>query len=465
VSEPWRLSVTDLGRVYRSGECTPLDAVESCLARIAQVDGETGAFTLVLHDRARADAEALGRELRAGTDRGPLHGIPFAVKDLFDVEGTVTTAGSNVPVGGERRAARDDAPVVERLRRAGAIVVGRTRTHEYAWGITTRHADGTGAANPWDTSRITGGSSGGSAAAVAAGCVPVALGTDTGGSIRIPAAFCGTVGWKPAYGTLPLDGVVPLAPSLDHVGVLARTVEDAALVHAAAAGTEPSPWAPAAASGLRLGVLEDPALPRPAPSVEAAIDAVVRALGEGGARVTAAGPGGGHRPFDVFGPIQMREALHVHTTLLGTWPGSAASYGPDVAGRLRRAGEVTGAVVAEASAAREEIRRALAASLAGLDAVLSPVTPCAPPAVADPDHVLLGGERMPLRDAVMPFNVAANLAGLPAAAVPAGLDDDGLPVSVQVMGTDEVTVLRVAGAIQRIAGAAGFPGETRMEGP
>lgn len=456
----WRASAGDLKEGYAAGFYTPVDAVESCLERITKLDADIGAFTVVARDPALADAVVLSRELREGIVRGPLHGVPFAVKDLFDVTGTVTKAGSNVPVGGHIHPAPRDATVVQRLREAGAIFLGKTRTHEYAWGMTTRHPDGTGTANPWDLRRITGGSSGGSAAAVSAGFVPLALGSDTGGSIRIPGAFCGVIGWKPRQGSIPTEGLIPLAPSFDHVGVLARTVADATTAHMVASGTTRKRVERPPAHLLRVGVLEDSTLPRLQPAVEAAFVVGLDKLASHGVKVRRVSVPSAASALDVFSPIQMSEALHVHREVLGMWPEQASTYGIDVADRLRLAESVTDEEVAVARARRTDIKMQLGIGLGEVDALILPAVPCAPPAVDDPDRVTLAGETVPLRNAVLPFTVLANVTGAPCLVIPLGRDSDGLPVGVQLLSGpdgDEMKLVAIATTVSHIFGSLGWP--------
>lgn len=460
MSELWCASAGDLKADYAAGLYTPVDVVESCLERITKLDADIGAFTVLARDRALSDAAALSQELGDGIVRGPLHGVPFAVKDLFDVTDTVTAAGSNVPVGGRTRPVPRDATVVQRLREAGAIFLGKTRTHEFAWGITTRHPDGTGTANPWDLGRITGGSSGGSAAAVAAGFVPLALGSDTGGSIRIPAAFCGVVGWKPGQGSIPTEGLVPLAPSLDHVGILARTADDAATAHVIAAGADRERVEIPPPHVLRVGMLEDSSLPRLQPNVEALFVDGLDQLASHGVKLWPVSVPSAASALDVFSPIQMSEALQVHRDVLGTWPEWASAYGSDVAERLRLAESVTDAEVATARARQNDIKMQLGMGLAEVDAVIVPAAPCAPSTVADPDRATLGSETVPLRNAVLPFTVLANVTGAPCVVVPLGRDRHGLPVGVQLLAApdgDEMRLLASATTVSRIFGSLGWP--------
>jgi Asp-tRNA(Asn)/Glu-tRNA(Gln) amidotransferase A subunit family amidase len=434
-------TVAELGTAYRSGTSDPVAAVEAALARIEVVDGVVGAFVDVLADEARAAATALAAELRAGTDRGPLHGVPIAVKAVVDVEGARVEAGSAVLAG--RRPAVD-AAVVARLRAAGAVVVGITRTHELAWGITTRDAGGGGTVNPHDPTRIAGGSSGGSAVAVATGVVPLAIGTDTAGSIRIPGACCGVWGLKPRWGLLSVEGVVPLAPSLDVVGFLAGDPGDLAVALGAATGDA---IAAVGVSGRRVGVARGVGEVPLAPAVVAALDACTTRLGVVGAQPLDVTVPDGGAARSTLGRFQAPEALAVHRDVLRTWPAQADRYGADVAGRLRLAEAIT---AADHAAAREEaaaLRAAWDRLLADVDAVVTPIASTACPTIADPDHVATPAGVVEWRAAAIGWTGAQNLCGLPAVAFPAGVDADGLPVGLQVTARTEATALAVAGAI------------------
>ena len=382
----------------RAGRADPVELVERALARLQECDAELGAFVHVDAEGAREQARRL-----AGTDPvGALHGVPVAVKDLYDVAGQVTRAGSEVPAGPPAPA---DSPAVARLRTAGAVVLGRTRTHEWAWGITTQHVRLGGTGNPYDTARVPGGSSGGSAAAVAAGIVPLALGTDTGCSVRLPAAWCGLVGHKPTHGAVPLSGVVPLAPSLDTGGVLVRDVADTRL-GLGVLGVDLPP--PAPLTGLRLGVAGD------RPEVQ---DAAARS---GLARTDVVLPDGLER---LYGEVQGPEAYGWHTAT-GRWPQHADAYGPDVRGYLELLGRARPEDAARAQEQRARLREQVAELFTRVDLLVLPVATCDPP-LRDGDSV---------RHDVLPHTVLANLCGLPACAVPAGLSEAGLPRSVQVVG-------------------------------
>ncbi len=423
-------SLTDLARAVRARTVTAQDLVDRALARLAEVEPSLRAFTLVDEDGARALAARLDADAAAGAWRGPLHGIPVAVKDLFDVQDQVTGAGSRVPPTGLRATA--DADTVQRLRRAGAVVLGRTRTHEYAWGLTTQHDVLGGTHNPYDLERVPGGSSGGSAAAVAAGVVPLALGTDTAGSIRLPAAWCGLVGHKPTHGRVSLRGAVPLAPALDHAGALVASVPDARLALGLLTGA-PVVRTRTDLTGLRIGSPVDATLPTSSNDVARAVrDALATADSLGAdVREVAVPPWALLR--EVFLPLQSSQALPYHRGL-GHWPSRQQEYDAGVRSRLRAAERVTDADVLQAQDRLAALRRAVQALFDEVDVLVQPVAGTGPSRCSDPDVVSVDGEPADLRSQVLPYTLLASLCGLPACSVPAGLDADGLPVGVQVIG-------------------------------
>src|SRR5229473_2193543 len=292
------LSIQEASEELRSGLITPTELVAEAFERIDQLDGEIKAFVTVMRDQAYEEAEKAEREQRTGLFRGPLHGIPIGVKDLIAVKNVRMTAGSKVLAD---HVSQEDATVVEQLRRAGAVIIGKTNTHEFAFGTYTPPTR-----NPWDRTRIPGGSSGGSAAAVAAGMCLGAIGSDTGGSIRIPAACCGITGLKPTYGRVSCYGVIPLSWSLDHVGPMGRSAEDCAIIFDAIARYDPrdpnsvsGPPAAASASliggaegrgplslqGITLGVPRESFVAPLDPEVRAAWQAALRVLQEEGAEI------------------------------------------------------------------------------------------------------------------------------------------------------------------------------------
>lgn len=434
---------------------TAAAALAETLGRIDRFDDEIGAFVDVLRDDAERDAADFDR--RADVRPTGIAGTPIGVKELFDVRNGDNSYGSEIRSGLRADA---DAVVVRRLRAAGAIVVGLTRSHEFGWGITTQHATRGSTSNPWDLGRVPGGSSGGSAAAVAAGMVALAVGSDTGGSIRIPAAFCGVLGLKTTPGCIPRGGGVALAPTFDTPGFLARTVGLLAAALAAVAGPDasdpttfdvaPADDAPSAGS-LRFAAPPELHPFDPSPARAAALSSVMSAIEDlGGRRIDVNVPTANDM-FDLFVPHQMAEAHYVHSTVLGTWPDRSDSYGSDVRARLRAAervetDEYVGAVL-EARAARG---RYLAA-FDEVDVLVSLVGSTGPSTTTTPDEVVLDGRAISLREAVMPTTVPQNIAGLPSLTVPVGLDEDGMPIGVQLTGPpwSEQRLLRLGESLER----------------
>jgi len=279
------LTIEEFARQIRSKQITAVGVLEQCLERIRTEDPRLNAFIFVMADEARRDARRADEELDAGLDRGPLHGVPISIKDLFDITDTPTTAASHVRDG---HVAGSDAVAIARLRRAGAVLIGKTNLHEFAFGTTNEDSAYGPARHPLDPTRSPGGSSGGSAASLAAGMALATLGTDTGGSIRIPAAICGTVGLKPTYGEIPAEGVVPLSRTLDHVGPLTSTVADAwHFFHALRGDTVLRPLAPSAIRQLRFGIPRKYFCDLLDPEVRRSFESSVDALRSAGAPVCA----------------------------------------------------------------------------------------------------------------------------------------------------------------------------------
>lgn len=459
MTELWRLSAAGLSIQFSTGRASPTEALDSVLGRISHIDESIGAFANVLEEPARAEARARTDELTQGMWRGPLHGIPVAVKELFDVEGAPVEYGSDTLAG---RVADEDAELVRRLRRAGAVIVGTTRSHEFGWGITTQHKTRGGTRNPWDRDRVPGGSSGGSGAAIATGMVPVAVGSDTGGSIRIPACFCGVAGLKPTFGLISRTGGAALAPSFDTPGALARSIEDAADLVSAMSGTDPSDpgcanrsfrvdtQLSASLAGVRIGTspgLVDIALDA---GVALVLERAMSMLDELGAEVVEIDLPGASAMLEAFVPMQMAEAHDFHHRTMGLYPDRADDYGDDVRSRLDAAAVVS---LGDYLSAQDDRRRIIASfdrQLQGIDAIISPISAVGPSRIDNSDEVVLNGEIRPFRDVVMRFTVPQNLTGLPTSIVRAGFDADGMPVGVQLTAGRwrEDTAVAVAAALQ-----------------
>jgi aspartyl-tRNA(Asn)/glutamyl-tRNA(Gln) amidotransferase subunit A len=367
--------------------------------------------------------------------------VPFAVKDLVDTEGVVTTYGSAMFEG---HVPREDATAVRLLRRAGAILVGKTQLHEFAWGITSVNERMGSSRNPWAPDRIPGGSSGGSAVALAARDVPLALGTDTGGSIRIPASFCGVAGFKPSYGRVGLAGVWPLAPSLDHAGPMARTPGDARLALRALCGDDPGGDTEVVPEGVRVGACADLHLVPLGEDVGAALGDALRTLQACGAELVETSFPEAGLIVPTFATVQRAEALHVHRRA-GLYPERRGEYGEDVRDRLEQAQAETLASYLDAAASRRLLCDACTRLFREIDFLVTPVTACPPPRIGD-DVVHHLGEPRSLRDVVMPFTALQDLAGLPACALRAGFDADGIPVGVQITGPPGADGLVLAAA-------------------
>ncbi len=436
-------SIAQVAGLIRSRQVSPVELAQQTLARIAERDPLLNAFQLVLADRALAAARRAEQQIAAGDYRGPLHGVPIAVKDLLALAGTPTTAGSKSLAG---QVADFDAAAVERLEATGAVIVGKTRLSEFAYSPGSNNAHYGPTRNPWNHERDTGGSSSGSAAAVADGLAYAALGSDTGGSIRIPAAFCGIVGLKPTFGRISLHGVLPLAWSLDHLGPLTRSVADAALLLETLAGYDPRdprtrqiavpPARPdAGVVGLRVGVLRDDGTGRPLGTDEAlgAWHASLAALERHGAELI---------PIDLPEMEELRllngallaiEAAAYHEPMLRE---HLDDYGEFVRQRLLAAFAYGSRAFVRAQQARGLIRRRYEALFERIDLLSTPSQPDGAPALNTPGWTTFTG----------PFNTL----GWPAISVPAGLTATGLPLGIQLVGQpwDEATVLRAAHVVE-----------------
>lgn len=430
-------TVAEVAAAYRSGEDTPTRVVEQAMTAAATVGERLNAF-VTLDESALDQAQRAADELAAGLDRGPLHGVPVAVKDLIDTAGLRTTMGArhfadHVPTR--------DADVVADLRQAGAVIIGKTVTHEYAYGPTGDRSATGATRNPHDLARMSGGSSAGSAAAVGAGIVPIALGTDTGGSVRIPAALCGVTGLRPTSGTLSSAGVFPLADSFDTVGPLARTVDDLGVAWSVLSGRPGT--APAGVRGLRIGRVRGYA-DRVATPVAAGVDEAAEILASSGAAVVDIPLSEVEGAWAAYADVQGPEAYAVHAERIET---AASLFDPEVLERLRAGGEVPGWRYVAATRARAGLHAGILAAMRGIDVLLMATVPIAPPLVGERDGDFGGGwtnARLALLSMTAPWGVV----GMPALSVPVS-PDDGLPRAAQLIGRrgDEALLLSVAATL------------------
>ena len=444
-------TILELSHHLRTNKISPTEVTRSVLDRIESLNPQLGAFITVMADSAMADARTAEIEIGAGRWRGPLHGVPIALKDLIDTAGVRTTSGSALH---KDRIPDSDAEVVRKLKDAGAIIVGKNNLHEFAYGGSSLVSYFGDIHNPWDLSRITGGSSGGSATAVAAGLCYVAIGTDTAGSIREPASLCGCVGLKPTYGRVSARGVIPLSPSLDHVGPIASSVADAALVLQAIAGYDAADVASCevpiedyvSAVGkntkqLRVGVPRsyffDDLDSETAAAVEEAILVISKLVSD-------------VREIDVAVPtdrtLSTAEAYAYHQKHIADCP---ESFQPETLRRIRSGENISPADYIMRLRELAEARRNIVAAFADLDLIITPTTPTPAPAIRDlkanPD-ALRPAELKLLRN-TRPFNVW----GLPAISVPCGFTQIGLPIGLQIAGPPwhEDLVLRLAEAYEQ----------------
>ncbi|MCW2903068.1 MAG: enantiomer-selective amidase [Streptosporangiaceae bacterium] len=414
-------TVVDLGRALRAGTVTAAGLVEGALASISELDAGLGAFVTVAPEPALAAARHADAELAAGVDRGPLHGIPVAVKDIIAVEGLPTTMGSAHYAG---HVSTSDAECVRRLRAAGAVIVGKTTTHEFAYGPTGDRSASGASRNPHDPTRMSGGSSGGSAVAVAAGLVPLALGTDTGGSIRIPAALCGVAGFKPAHGVIPADGVFPLAATLEDVGVLAGTADDCRVAYRVLAGLPAGPG-PAETDVQRIGWVRTGMLFE----TDHDIERLARgALSLGGAEVEEIELPDVAGIRAAFSAIQDSEAYAVHADRVTA---DAQLFDPEVLDRLRQAAQTPGWRYVRALAVRSRLQSEMSALLSRYGVLALPTTPVVAPPIGA-RIVEINGTATGVRQAVLSLTSPWNLLGLPALSVPVGMVG-GLPAGLQLI--------------------------------
>ena len=434
------MNLQESAKALRKGSVSALELVTDSLRSIAALDPKLKAFITVTTEMAERQARQADQDLADGKDRGPLHGIPVAVKDVFCTQGIRTTCGSKLFAD---YIPEYDAAVVERLRSAGAVIVGKTNMHELAYGVTSTNPHFGTVRNPWNLDRITGGSSGGSGSAVAAGMVPMAMGSDTGGSIRIPASFCGTVGLKPSFGRVSRYGVLPLDFSLDHMGPLTQCVRDAALTLNAIAGfdlrDETSsrrpveaylPAEPVAIHGLRIGLPENFYFERVSPAVADSVRHAARLAEEAGAIVV---------PLRVPDVAQLNTIgrlilLSEASATMDRYLHRREDFGSDVRALLDQGRLIPASDYINAQRVRRVLLREFQSVWKHVDCLFTPTTPTSAPKIGQ-STIDLGGEE-DVRIASTRLTRGINVLGLPALSLPCGFDDEGLPLGLQIIGPE-----------------------------
>lgn len=449
------LTIAEAAARIQTRDLSPVELTEAYLARIDRLNPLLNAYVTVTAERARADARAAEQEIAAGTYRGPLHGVPIALKDLVDTAGIETAGGAKVLRG---RVPATDAAVAARLREAGSVLLGKTNTHELAFGATTNNPHYGPTRNPWNTDRVPGGSSGGSGAAIAASIAAGAIGTDTGGSIRIPAAACGCVGLKPTYGRVSKRGILPMSWLVDHPGPIVHTVEDAAIMLQAIAGYDPGDFATVpmpvpdyraalegGVRGLRIGV---------PPSFFTLLDPEVRAAVEAAA-AWFAGQGAEMVELDLptdrerFGLAFSVVVAESKEAVIREWETRPDDFGKDLQAIYSQP-LPDGVAFAHGLRTMKEIAEAYRVAAETVDLILTPTLPLTAPPIGQ-ETVTIGGVQIGATNALASLTGWFNVARLPAISLPCGFSADGLPIGLSLAGKpfDEATVLRGAWAYEQ----------------
>jgi len=436
-------SISEIGKLYRRRKLSPVELTQFLLDRIGRLNPRLNAYLTLnpqnaLKDAAAAESVLCGNSRqKSGRDLGPLHGIPISLKDNLYTAGLRTTGGSGflrdfLPL--------EDAAVVTSLKNSGAILLGKTNLHEFAYGVTSNNPHFGPVHNPWDLDRIPGGSSGGSAAALAAGLCYGSIGTDTGGSIRIPASLCGVVGLKPGLGRVGADGAIPLSPTLDFVGPMARTVADAALLFEAISAQEAKKRRPRASglsssrrSHLRIGIPKHFFLDVVSPEIQQTFESSLVTLKKLGAKLKEVSLPYLKETEHAGNQIAWAEATHYHQQA-GWYPLHAADYGEDVRSRLEMGQKVTALEYLRALDLREKFIAGFHLALLEneVDALVTPTTPIAAPLIGE-ENISIAGKDHSTRGLLLRLNRPANLGGIPAISVPCGLTPAGLPSGLQFL--------------------------------
>jgi len=450
-------TIAEAAAQLRRKKVSPVELAEDALSRIEKLNPRLNAFITVTAERALHEAKAAERDIRRGNYRGLLHGIPITLKDNIWTKGVRTTAGSKILKDFVPNA---DADVAARLRKAGAVLLGKANLHEFAYGITTENPHYGAARNPWNVQCMAGGSSGGSAVAVATGMGFASVGTDTGGSLRIPPSFCGVVGFKPTFGCVSCNGVIPLAVTLDHVGPIARTVEDAAIMLDAICDCEKRAGTFQRAlransktkkrrARFRLGWPRDYYFNRVDDEVKQAVENAARHFEKMGARIEDVSLPHVEESTEPSTQIALAEATEYHESQ-GYFPARAVDYGEDVRGRLQMGSAVRAVDYLKGQQIREQVREDFRKAFESVDAIIAPTTPVATPRIGV-NSVTIGGESQPVRGALVRMNRPANFTGFPVISVPCGFTRSGLPIGMALHGTewDESNLLGIAFAYEQ----------------
>jgi len=454
-------SIEEVGKLFRNRKLSPVELTRLMLARIEQINPKLNAYITVTAELALAQARKAEAELfaprgrKGRRDRGPLHGVPISLKDNIHTAGIRTTAGSKIL---RDFIPKEDAVVVAQLKDTGAVLLGKTNMHEFAYGVTSNNPHFGPVRNPWDLTRIPGGSSGGSAAAVAAGLCYGSIGTDTGGSIRIPAALCGVVGLKPTWGRISCEGVVPLSPLLDCTGPLARSVHDVAILTAAIyvrVGREPNfanlSTLKANPRKFTLGLPRQMFFDALSPEIRSAFDSALRDLCRLGMKTADISIPLLDETEEAGNLIAWAEAALFHRQQ-GYFPARAADYGDDVRSRLETGTKVSAVDFLQAVEIQKQLIQQLhlAFAEADVDAIVVPTTPIDAPLLSQ-ETSRIGANDYPTRALLLRLNRPANLAGTPSLTVPCGFTRAGLPIGLQIMAgvSSENVLLRIANAFER----------------
>jgi len=457
-------SIKTMSDRIRDGDLSPLELVEACLERINKFDSSLDAFITILEERARIDAKIAEKQIKEGIYIGPLHGIPFSIKDVICAEGVKCTAGSKIM---SDYISKIDATSVAKMKKAGAILIGTNNTHEFACGITNVNPHYGSSRNPWNASKLSGGSSGGSAVSVAVGMVPASLATDTSGSIRVPSSLCGVVGLKPTYGRVSKYGIVDLAPSLDHVGCITRSAWDAAAVLQIIAGRDPLdpttenkkvPEYVKIVEGeetskkrISVGIPEEYFFDYLQPDVERTFLEFIDTIKSMDISVFDVHIREVDKIYESWRPLRLGESAEIHLKWLQT---RSEDYGEDVRRMLMKGTEVSAVDYIRAHKFRKELRNEFVRLLKNFDVLIVPTTPITAPGF-DEQAVDIGGQTLQIYQALSRQTIVFDSTGLPAISIPVGFSKENMPIGAQIIGPPfkEEKILSLAYAYERVNGS------------